>query len=148
MTVATQQLCSFPGCAELVNKGKCPEHKQVLAKDRRQVKGSAWAQGYDWEWTKARKRALARDHYLCQHCLLRDDRMIQATEVDHIVPFKGNIKSPLRLALSNLQSVGRHHHSEITAIENGGFGRAPRVPNQTPAGLPYRFSAATHFGFK
>ena len=123
MTVATQQLCSFPGCAELVNKGRCQEHKQVLSKERRQAIGSAWRRGYNTEWDKVRARALARDNHLCQHCLLNDDRIVPAREVDHIIPFHGDIKSPLRLAMSNLQSLCTECHSRKTATENGGFGR-------------------------
>lgn len=123
MPTAPKRPCLYPGCPTLVDSGTCPEHTKQRGADRRKVEGSAWSQGYDSDWEKVRKRALERDHYICQHCLQRDGRYVPAEQVDHKVPFGGK-SDPLRLDLNNLQSLCVPCHSLKTANEDGGFGRA------------------------
>jgi 5-methylcytosine-specific restriction endonuclease McrA len=123
MTVAPQTLCNFPGCAELVNKGRCPEHTTLVNSSKRQGRrangGKTTAEaGYGYSWQQVRLRALARDNWLCQYCLLRDDRVVPAEEVDHRIPFGGNIKSPLRLAMSNLVSTCKASRAFVASTRN------------------------------
>lgn len=116
--------CTYPGCPALVEKGTCPEHTKKRGKERRQHEGSAWAQGYDSDWEKIRKRALERDNYVCQHCLQKE-LYTPAEHVDHIKPFQGK-NDPLRLDINNLQSLCVPCHSKKTASDDGGFGHKQR----------------------
>lgn len=123
MPTAPLRPCTFPGCGELIASGsKCDKHKKEAAQADNRAKGSSWSRGYDAEWDRVRKKALKRDQYLCQRCLLEDDRMVPAEHVDHIKPFGGK-KDPLRLDLKNLKSLCKPCHSRKTAKEDGGFGR-------------------------
>ena len=160
MTVATQQLCNYPGCSELVRKGKCPEHAALASSTYNRVgrklskmnngskpkSTSSAAQGYGYDWQQVRKRALERDNHLCQDCLEKDDRVVPATEVDHVTPFGGNKKSPLRLDLKNLRSLCEHHHAQKTSREDGGFGRAPAEKATEPAKPLSQLSYWERFG--
>ena len=54
----------------------------------RESRGSTRERGYTWKWQKARKTFLQRN-LLCVKCL-EAGRTIAATDVDHIVPHKGD----------------------------------------------------------
>ena len=70
--------------------------------------------GYGTTWDKLRKVILARDGYLCQHCLSKG-RPTPATQVDHIRPkAKGGSDS-----LSNLQSLCRSCHEAKSEADKG-----------------------------
>lgn len=75
--------------------------------------------GYTYRWQQARAGWL-RSHPLCVHC---DDegRVRAATDVDHIVPHKGDMQ--IFWDNTNWQSLCAHHHGIKTATEDGGFGR-------------------------
>lgn len=74
--------------------------------------GSRHDRGYGYEWTKQRKRILARDRYLCQPCLAKG-RPTLATEVDHIIAkaFDGTDDD------DNLQSICDDCHRAKTKRE-------------------------------
>lgn len=74
--------------------------------------------GYDSKWVKLRANILARDLYLCQHCLDKG-RPTPATDVDHITPkSKGGDDAP-----DNLQALCRECHNRKTRDENKGRGK-------------------------
>jgi 5-methylcytosine-specific restriction protein A len=65
--------------------------------------------------------------YLARHPLCADPfgvhgvRVVAATEVDHIVPHKGDMT--LFWNAANWQGLCKDCHSRKTATEDGGFGR-------------------------
>jgi 5-methylcytosine-specific restriction protein A len=82
--------------------------------------------GYTYRWQKAREGWL-RNHPLCVHCE-RDGRVVAASDVDHIIPHKGDME--LFWDNTNWQSLCAPCHSTKTATEDGGFGRV--VSNDAP----------------
>ncbi|MEC7815831.1 HNH endonuclease signature motif containing protein [Marinobacter alkaliphilus] len=56
---------------------------------------------------------------LCAECS-RQGRITAATDVDHIIPHRGDLK--LFWSRSNWQSLCHPCHSRKTAREDGGFG--------------------------
>jgi 5-methylcytosine-specific restriction protein A len=78
--------CRHPGCAALVPYGTkyCEVHKPLHPEEVR----SAGARGYGRAWQKARKRYLEA-HPFCVECL-KEGKYVKATDVDHIVPHRGD----------------------------------------------------------
>jgi 5-methylcytosine-specific restriction protein A len=74
--------------------------------------------GYGWRWQQARLVHL-RGEPLCRECR-KAGRATQGTDVDHIIPHKGN--GQLFWLRSNWQTLCASHHSEKTSRENGGWG--------------------------
>ena len=68
---------------------------------------SAAKRGYDRQWRKARRAYLAR-HPLCVRCKATG-RTVTASEVDHIVPHRGDRK--LFWDLTNWQPLCKSCHS-------------------------------------
>ncbi len=129
------KVCSFPGCKACVPYGVsyCAEHKKVmdvrrerieekLRKEReaRRVKrsGNSSARGYGSRWQAAR-RVFLMANPLCVECL-KKGIITQATDVDHIIPHKGD--RSLFWDQSNWQALCHSCHSRKTASEDGGFG--------------------------
>ena len=113
-----KRFCEFPGCHELAEKGGhyCKKHANMREKQRRLAQlqshdKSPSARGYDSKWNKARKIFLAQ-HPLCAIC------GAPATDVDHIIPHKGNKK--LFWDQSNWQALCHSCHSRKTAREDMG----------------------------
>ena len=104
--------CAHPGCPRLVPRGKkyCEEHTATHPEEVR----SAASRGYDARWRKARKRFLA-SHPLCAECM-KDGRYEKATDVDHIVPHRGDPQ--LFWDESNWQALCHRHHSIKTRNED------------------------------
>lgn len=75
------------------------------------VRESASQRGYDRKWAKVRGRFLQMNP-LCLHCKC-EGRMTPATEVDHIVPHRGD--KELFWDWDNLQALCKSHHSRKTA---------------------------------
>lgn len=96
------------------------EHQQRKANDREydRRRGSAAKRGYGPRWRKAREGWLAQ-HPLCAECEKRD-RIRPATDVDHIIPHKGDMA--LFWDRSNWQSLCHACHSRKTAREDGRWG--------------------------
>jgi 5-methylcytosine-specific restriction protein A len=76
---------------------------------------SSTERGYGSAWRKARDTFLA-DFPFCAICH-REGRVTMATEVDHVVPAKGDPE--LFWDESNWQSLCKTCHSTKTAIEDG-----------------------------
>lgn len=72
------------------------------------VAGSAARRGYGWAWAKARSAFLARNP-LCAQC------GVAATDVDHIVPHRGDRQA--FWDASNWQSLCKACHGAKTAKE-------------------------------
>lgn len=105
--------CRHPGCCELTREGWCPKHKP---KDRRSADAAAWHKLYNldvWKYD-LRPEQLMREPF-CRECAKRGVR-VRATEVDHIVPHRGDMA--LFADRQNLQSLCKSCHSRKTLAEN------------------------------
>lgn len=128
-------LCAYPGCHRPVPRGEryCDAHAKAGAKRdaeiqakakaardarRRQVRGTTAQRGYGGRWQTLRKRFILQHPY-CQECL-KQGKLVEATDVDHITPHRGCAK--LLFDEANLQSLCHECHSRKTAKEDGGFG--------------------------
>lgn len=90
-------------------------------------RASRHERGYGTAWDKLRLRILARDLYLCQHCLT-NGRPTQATQVDHIIPkAKGGTDDD-----GNLQALCPECHDQKTASDNGRTQRRRIGPDGWP----------------
>ena len=81
------------------------------------------------QWQALRRQQLTLQP-LCAECLKRGVYTL-ASEVDHVVPHRNDERlfyDPL-----NLQSLCHPCHSQKTAREDGGFGRARHVENEVVA---------------
>ena len=74
--------------------------------------------GYGYRWQQARAGYL-RKHPLCVHCEATG-RVTVATDLDHIVPHKGDMD--VFWDFTNVQGLCKPCHSRKTAGEDGGFG--------------------------
>ena len=110
--------CSHVGCPNLTAERFCEQHKEE-AKQYDRERGTRQQRGYTNRWLKCRIIYL-RAHPLCVVCL-KANRVTAATEVDHIIPHKGDPR--LFWDESNWQSLCKSCHSTKTANE-GGFGHA------------------------
>ena len=81
---------------------------------------NAHQRGYTNKWRDARAQYL-REYPLCLHCMQKN-LITPATEVDHIVPHKGDMG--LFWNRKNWQPLCKPCHSTKTAKEDGGFGGA------------------------
>lgn len=114
--------CARPGCPALVERGYCEgcRAKSPAAISER-TRGSASERGYGRRWQKARNAYLAR-HPLCIDPYgVHSVHMVAATDLDHIVPHKGDMT--LFWDALNWQALCKACHSRKTAAEDGGFGR-------------------------
>lgn len=125
MPVRSKRPCSVPGCPRLTDERWCEEHtkNKNVARPYDLNRGNSAERGYDNDWRKLRIVALKRDHYLCQRCL-KEDKLVAATDVDHIVPLADGGE---RLDLDNLCSLCKACHSRKTAMEDGGLGRKKKA---------------------
>ena len=104
--------CSHPGCPRLVPRGKkyCDEHAALHPEESR----SAGGRGYGSKWNKARRRYLEK-HPLCVMCM-KDGRYVRATDVDHIIPHRGD--PVLFWDENNWQALCHSCHSRKTRSED------------------------------
>jgi len=116
--------CKERGCPNRTTDGYCEQHRH--ASDRQ--KPRPWHAWYSWaHWSKVKDAF--RSKYpmravICQH---KDSNGVQcnrpATEIDHVIPHKGNWDLFVGgVDYSNLQGLCHAHHSEKTAREDCGFG--------------------------
>lgn len=135
--MALMKVCSYPGCRRLVPIGKkfCAEHQEkddeYKAKQeakrqqkRYEFRDSPTKRGYSYRWSKVRE-AFLREHPLCVECL-KQGRITPATDVDHIVPHRGDPE--LMWNPDNYQALCHSCHAKKTAREDGGFGNRKRMP--------------------
>lgn len=108
--------CAGPCCGTTVPKGTkyCgPCKTKAHARDRAQ-RGSARERGYDTRWEKRRLLYL-RKHPLCVVCEAKG-LVVPATEVDHIVPHRGD--AALFDDEGNWQALCKSCHSRKTATKD------------------------------
>ena len=79
---------------------------------------TASQRGYNARWRRLRGKKLRADP-LCAHCM-QDDRHVAATEVDHVIPHRGD--ASLMWDYTNLQSLCKSCHSRKTRQETFGRG--------------------------
>ena len=110
--------CSHPGCPRLTNDRFCEEHTKLEAKRyNRYQRDPASKKRYGSAWQKIRDLYIAA-HPLCERCQ-KQGTLTPVEEVHHIVPLsKGGTHDE-----SNLMSLCKPCHSEITAREGGRWGR-------------------------
>lgn len=119
--------CACPGCRKYASPGSsyCDEHgkKRKQERQRQSHSKTRTQRGYSNRWLRFSKVFLMQCP-LCAECL-RQGRITPATEVDHMIPHKGDPE--LFWDLDNLQALCHRCHSRKTAREDGGFGR-PATP--------------------
>ena len=106
-------------CGRLVEMGicaACAANRPALA-----VRESAAKRGYGAPWRKERKAHLAKHPFCVDPYSVHGEVLVLATNVDHIIPHKGNYK--LFHDPKNRQGLCASCHSRKTATEDGGFGR-------------------------
>lgn len=117
--------CAHPGCRELVRSGYCEKHRPKDSQ-RRSAPAAAWHRWYSSpEWRdRIRPAQLLREPF-CRECAKLADaggrpelKRVPATDVDHIVPHRGN--RALFFDESNLQSLCHACHSRKTQAEMAG----------------------------
>lgn len=118
--------CAHPGCREWAVKGSyCAQHaaeweaklrarRAEYARRADEERPSADSRGYTSEWRKARKAWIIR-HPLCAIC------GAPATDVDHIIPHRGNRE--LFWDTGNWQSLCHECHSRKSYGERRKSGR-------------------------
>lgn len=124
-TIRPLKPCAYPGCKAFAEQGQgyCAKHAQQRAQERAandRLRGTRTQRGYSNRWLKISAAYLC-NHPLCAECQ-RQGKITPATEVDHIVPHKGDKK--LFWDPSNWQPLCHECHSRKTVREDGGFGRA------------------------
>lgn len=104
--------CKHPGCSELIPAGHkyCEKHRAMHPEEVR----SAAGRGYNRAWQKASK-AFLQKHPLCVQCI-KEGRYVKATDVDHIVPHRGDER--LFWDEDNWQPLCHKHHSQKTRRED------------------------------
>jgi 5-methylcytosine-specific restriction enzyme A len=110
--------CNKVGCHNLTRERYCEQHKQINERSERdkyydRYKRNKKSKEFynSTEWLKVRQAALARDKYLCVHCL-KSNRITKADVVDHIIPI--TVDWCKRLSLDNLQSLCHTCHNRKT----------------------------------
>ena len=111
--------CSAPGCPELTDGQYCERHHVEVTRAYNQQRDPDVKRLYGNRWQRARKHYLA-GHPLCIQCLA-EDRLVPATEVDHILPHKGD--QQLFWDEMNWQALCKPCHSRKTAKEDGRWGQ-------------------------
>ena len=76
-------------------------------------RGTREQRGYDYQWRKLRLMVLSAEPY-CKSCQ-QNGIVRAATDIDHIIPHKGN--ESLRLNRSNLQPLCKECHGKKSADE-------------------------------
>lgn len=121
MPKAAPRPCTHPGCGVLVHdgSGRCARHRRVEARELDARRGSSTARGYGYKWQQA-SAAYLRSYPLCVRHQARG-QLVPATEVDHIVPHRGDMG--LFWQRANWQPLCKPCHSAKTATEDSRFAR-------------------------
>lgn len=110
--------CAFPGCPELTKGKFCFRHRP---KEQRRTDEAVWRRWYfAKKWRERSKLHLLQEPF-CRECAKRGVRT-RATEVDHIIPHRGD--RTLFDDDANLQSLCHLCHSKKTFSETLGRERA------------------------
>lgn len=114
MPIKPKRPCSHPGCPRLTDGRFCEEHqRQENKRYEKYDRDPAVRCRYGRTWKRIRDRHIA-EHPLCEMCK-KQGRITPAEEVHHIKPLsQGGTHDD-----SNLMSLCKECHSEITAREGG-----------------------------
>lgn len=106
--------CSYPGCPKLTDGRFCYEHqKQENQRYEKYDRSPEMKKRYGRAWKRIRDRHITQ-YPLCEMCK-NHGRLTPAEEVHHILPLsQGGTHED-----SNLMSLCKSCHSEITAKEGG-----------------------------
>lgn len=106
--------CSHPGCPKLTDGRFCEEHqRQENQRYEKYDRDLAVRRRYGRAWKRIRDRHIAANP-LCEECK-KHGKLTPAEEVHHILPLsQGGTHED-----SNLMSLCKSCHSEITAKEGG-----------------------------
>ena len=118
MATSAPRPCTYPGCRELTQTGRCEAHVKQAQSFRDDRRGKTAERGYGGRWRKARESFL-RSHPLCVECE-RSGLVAAATVVDHIIPHKND--KALFWDHSNWQPLCKPCHDSKTAREDGRWG--------------------------
>lgn len=110
--------CSQPGCSTLVKSGRCTIHSHdrvIRDPDIKRLYNSA-----RWKRIRTQQLALAivpslADYPLCVECL-SNRQLVEATEVDHVYPHRGDEG---KFYSGPFQALCKRHHSSKTKRELG-----------------------------
>ena len=119
MPLKPKRPCAYPGCPSLSHGYYCLEHERKVEMEYNKKRGSASKQGYGVQWRRARKRYLA-EYHLCVMCL-KEDKVVPATVVDHVIAHKGDMG--LFWDKNNWQALCKHCHDTKTAKVDGRWKR-------------------------
>lgn len=99
--------CRHPYCPELTSGRFCKEHARQYEKERE----TSYECGYTSSRWRAARRRFLEQHPLCVYCL-KNDKVVAAEVVDHIVPHRGDQK--LFWDESNWQPLCKRCHDRKT----------------------------------
>ncbi|MBI6975727.1 HNH endonuclease [Pseudomonas lactis] len=127
MPLRSKKPCNAQGCNALTrNPRYCDDHadigKSAEARRREKQRETSAQRGYNYKWQQASKGFLVKHPLCAEH--ERCGEVAAATEVDHIVPHKGDMV--LFWDRSNWQALCHSCHSRKTASEDGGWGNPSR----------------------
>lgn len=113
MPERARRMCGQPGCWELAAPGgsRCAVHAQ------RETRPTSSSRGYGTQWRRARAKFLAANPVCCDPYRLHPERVIAATDVDHIVPRRAGGGD----VAENLQALCHSCHSHKTQREQRGM---------------------------
>lgn len=109
MPTAALRPCSYPGCPNLVRRGRCDVHPAPVAVVTRPPERQRL---YDRGW-RARRQAWLAGHPWCEECL-RANLYTPATDVHHVQRHQGDA---LVFRTSPLQSLCHICHTKVTNQE-------------------------------
>lgn len=112
--------CLHPGCSVLTSSGYCPDHKPRHNRTQ-SVDWHSWYRDPRYRWQRRRDDQLAKEPF-CRECARRGLR-VKATEVDHIIPHRGDLGL---FCNGELQSLCHKCHSRKTVAENADVFRGKR----------------------
>lgn len=110
MARAALRKCNAAGCNALVRQTYCDKHA-IEKRSESENRPNSYRRGYDKRWASVRRLKLS-EQPLCEDCL-GEGRTEPASEVHHKA--KVSEQPELRLAVDNLMSLCKAHHSRRTA---------------------------------
>lgn len=117
MPTKAKRQCTWPGCHELVDGGRCAAHPYKVDRSpdiKRMYNSKRWHVIREAQLRLAIVPSLA-DYPLCVMCY-RNGKLVEATEVDHIYPHKGD---ETKFFEGPFQCLCKPHHSSKTKAELG-----------------------------
>ncbi len=120
MPAAPLRPCAHPGCPKTQTANRCEDHKKQYGHQRDDPATATRERKFYWStaWRSTRAKYLRANPLCVEH--QRENKIVAAEEVDHIVPI-ANGGDPLDWG--NLQGLCKSCHSAKTRKENPTAGR-------------------------